>query len=99
MSAREIAQLLGQTLPEEEKPTTPTAIAKAAHDDLDGRVERWIDATQRRPGETSEKAYSRVMGEQPALYAQLQKARDAATRANGIGREFDAAPLGARRAW
>jgi hypothetical protein len=98
MSAREIAQVLGQDPPEEEKPTTRFGVAKAAHDELDDRVERYVE-TQRQPGETSERAYSRVMSEQPQLYAQLQKARDAATRSAGVGTEFDAQPLGKARAW
>jgi hypothetical protein len=98
MSARERAQILGLEPVEEEKPTTQTALAKAAHHDLDSRVEKWVE-TQRRPGETFEGAYNRKSMEEPQLFAELMKARDQATHAHGIGNEAVAQPLGAPRAW
>ena len=84
LTPEEISEATGEPLAEREAPKSRVEGATQSVDDLDQRMSRLADR-HARPGETSAGALSRLLGDNPALYAAHKAAKAKHLTKAGIG--------------
>lgn len=92
LSADDIAEALGTPKPERTEPTTTHEKTLAKIAELDGRLEKLVEQ-HRQPGESHEKAASRLYGENPELIRAHKQAKAQILRDGGRGQDAAAGGL------